>query len=77
MTRWCTYWIEHSSLTPAAQCMIIKLAEHVFDILDWGALRLKQLLAAEVMRSESESQDESVRWCVSRVLDLFPEIRQL
>ena len=64
--------------TALTQCMILNLAEYVLK-MDWGELRVKQLFAAEVLRleREAESQDASVRRAVPKVLDRFPEIRQL
>ena len=59
------------------QLAVLTLAECVFQNLDWGALRLKQMFAAEVMRLETESGDAEVQRTLSVVLRRFPEIRAI
>ena len=77
MTYWCSCWIEQSSSSRATQSFILMLARLVFTNLDWGALRLKQMFAAEVKRLESLNLDKGMRKCVSRILCDFPEICEL
>ena len=77
MTYWCSCWIEQSSSSRATQSFILMLARLVFTNLDWGALRLKQMFAAEVKRLESLNLDKGMRKRVSRILCDFPEICEL
>ena len=77
MTYWCACWIEQRSLGTATQYLILNLAKLSFQHLDWGALRVKQMLAAAVMRLKAESQDTSLQQAISRVLGIYPEMREL
>ena len=72
-------WKEHSnsSLDPKGQRIVLGAAINVFDDLDWGALRVKQMFATEIIRLETESDDASVQRFVSKILHRFPEIRSL
>ena len=74
-----TCWIEHnSSLDQGGQTMVLGAALNVFHDLDWGALRVKQMCAAEIIRLETESRHPSVQEYVSStILHRFPEIRSL
>ena len=57
ITHLLTCWIEHSnsSLDPRGQMIVLGAALNVFDDLDWGALRIRQMFAAEIIRLETES----------------------
>ena len=77
MTHLLACWIEHSALAPKMQVAMLGITDCVFRYLDWGALHLKQMLAAEVMRLEAESDDKSVQLSVSEISKEFPEIRAL
>ncbi|CAL1141993.1 unnamed protein product [Cladocopium goreaui] len=77
ITHWCSSWIEHSSLSPAAQCLLIRLAAGVFEDLDWGALHLKRMFAAEVRRLETEGRTRCLRGYASNLACKHPEIREL
>ena len=57
--------------------IILGAALNVFDDLDWGALRVKQMFAAEIIRLETESRHPSVQEFLSDILHQFPEIRSL
>ena len=76
-----TCWIEHnrfnSSLGPKGQTIVLGASLNVFGDLDWGALRLKQMCAAEIIRLESESHYATTQKNVSVILRRFPEIRSL
>ena len=52
-------------------------ASEVFADMDWGALRVKQMFAAEVRRLETHCDDVDVQDAVSCLLTEFPEIREL
>ena len=69
--------IEHSSLSKFTLLGMLGAASVVFTAMDWGALRLKQMFAAEVRRLETQSDDETVQAAVSCLLADFPEIREL
>ena len=77
MAYLCASWIEQSSVCPCAQISMASLARGVFEDLDWGELRAKQLFAAEVLRLETASNDEEVLRVVSDVLSRCPEMRLL
>ena len=78
MTRLLTCFMEHFSLSSLVQVAMLGLSKTVFLDLDWGALRVKQRFAAEVMRLEAAGSDhKSVRWALSELLREFPEIRIL
>ena len=72
-----TCWIEHRSVSPPAELMVVLTARNVFKCLDICAWHVKQMFAAEVMRLETESRDKSVKHFVSGVLHECPEMRQL
>ena len=72
-----TCWIEHSSLSGAAQIAMLGIAGGVFKHLDYSAWRVKQMFAAEVLRLEAESPDQCVKLAASRLLYQFPEIQEL
>ena len=72
-----TCWIEHSSLSGAAQILLLGIASHIFEDLDFSAWHVKQMFAAEVMRLETESRDKSVQLAVSCLLHHFPDIPEL
>ena len=72
-----TCWIQHSSLSGAAQLIVVLTARAVFNDLDSSPRRVKQMFAAEVTRLETESCDKSVQRVASRLLRERPEIRQL
>ena len=57
--------------------IILGAALNVFDDLDWGALRVKQMFAAEIIRLETESRHPYVQERLSKILHQFPEIRSL
>ena len=57
--------------------MVAWTARGVFKFLDTSAIRVKEMLAAEVTRLEAESRDKTVRHVVYGVLRECPEIRQL
>ena len=79
MTLLFTGWIKHISLSPLTEMLLLNVANCVFKRLDWGELRVKQLLAAEIKRLEAESHRTcaSVQGGVSQLLRKFPEIREL
>ncbi|CAL1130723.1 unnamed protein product [Cladocopium goreaui] len=78
ITHLLTCWIEHNdSLDPRGQTIVLGASLNVFDDLDWGALHLKQMFAAEIIRLETESHHLSVQENVSTILHRFPEIRSL
>ena len=65
ITHLLTCWIEHNnSLDPKGQTIVLGASLNVFDDLDWGALRLKQMFAAEIIRLETESHHPSAKKCV-------------
>ena len=71
-------WIELSSSSPRAQLRTLGIARCVFLYLDWGALRVKQMLAAEVNRlGADKSCPKCVHGVVSRILRELSEIRAL
>jgi hypothetical protein len=49
---------------PKGQTIVLGASLNVFDDLDWGALRLKQMFAAEIIRLETESHHPSAKKCV-------------
>ena len=78
ITHLLTCWIEHNnSLDQRGQTIVLGASLNVFDDLDWGALHLKQMFAAEIIRLETESHHPSVQKNVSIILHRFPEIRSL
>ena len=77
MTYLLTCMIEHSSLSKFTLLGMLGAASVVFTAMDWGALRVKQMFAAEVRRLETQSDDETVQAAVSCLLTDFPEIREL
>jgi len=78
ITHLLTCWIEHNnSLDPRGQTIVLGASLNVFNDLDWGALHLKQMFAAEIIRLETESHHLSVQENVSTILHRFPEIRSL
>ena len=77
MTYLLTCMIEHSSLSKFTLLGMLGAASVVFAAMDWGALRVKQMFAAEVRRLETQSDDETVQAAVSCLLTDFPEIREL
>ena len=76
-THWCAWWIEQSWVSSKAQFLILALAKEVFNNLDWGALRLKQMFAAEVRRLQAQTRNERLQVVVSKLLRSFPEIHEL
>ena len=72
-----TCWIQHSSLSGAAQIAMLGVASDIFKHLDSSAWRVKQMFAAEVVRLETESRDKCVQLAASRLLYEFPEIPEL
>ena len=77
MTHLLACWIEHSSLAPNMQLAMLGITYCAFRHLDWGALSVKQMFAAEIMRLEAESDDEHVQKSVSVVSRKLPEIRAI
>ena len=77
MTHLFACWKEHSSLAPRMQLAMLAIADCVFQYLDCEALRVKHMLAAEVMRLEAESDDEHVQLTASMVSQRYPEIRAI
>ena len=79
ITHLLTCWIEHSSssLDSWGHMIILGASLNVFEDLDWGALHLKQMFAAESIRLETESNHPSVQGFLSENLRQFPEIRSL
>ena len=77
MTHLLACWIEHSSLPPNMQLAMLGITYCAFRHLDWGALSVKQMFAAEIMRLEAESDDEHVQESVSIVSQKLPEIRAI
>ena len=57
VTRLLTCFMEHFSLSSLVQVAMLGLSKTVFLDLDWGALRVKQRFAAEVMRLEAAGSD--------------------
>jgi hypothetical protein len=70
MTHLLTRWKEQSSWTRATQKMMFGAACSVFEHLDWGALRVKQMFAAEVKRLERTRPLGT-----AHLLRQYPEIR--
>ena len=73
-----TCWIEHSN--SSGQMIVLRAALNVFDNLDRGALRIRQMFAAEIIRLETESHHHRVcksfcqTFCISsRRSDHWPE----
>ena len=79
MTHLFECWIRHMSFSSCTEILLLSVADGVFDCLDWGALRVKQMFAAEVKRLDAESDQKrpSVQLAVSQLLIDFPEIRHL
>ena len=78
ITHLLTCWIEHNnSLESRGQAIVLGASLNVFNDLDWGALRLKQMFAAEIIRLETESHHPGVQKHVAKILHRFPEIRSL
>ena len=78
MTRLFAWWIEHASCSCSlTQMAMLDIAYDVFMHLDWGALRVKQMFAAEVRRLEIATCNKNVQNMVSRLLTEFPEIREV
>ena len=79
MTILFTGWIKHISLSHFTETLLLSVSEGVFKRLDWGELRVKQLLAAEIKRLHTESHQKTacVQRAVSQLLLEFPEIREL
>ena len=77
MTHLLACWIKHSSLDRRMQLAMLGITDLVFRCLEGGPLHVKQMLAAEVMRLEAESDDESVLKAASEVSRRFPKIRAL
>ena len=62
ITHLLTCWIEHNnSLDPRGQTIVLGASLNVFNDLDWGALHLKQMFAAEIIRLETESHHPSAQ----------------
>ena len=79
ITHLLTCWIEHSnsSLDSRGHMIVLGASLNVFDDLDWGALRVKQMFAAEIIRLETESGHPVVQERLSEIFHQFPEIRSL
>ena len=74
ITHLLTCWIEHtnSSLDPRGQMIVLGAVLNVFDDLDWGALRIRQMFAAEIVGLETESHHPGVQNLLSIFLHGFP-----
>ena len=79
ITHLLTCWIEHSngSLDSKGHVIVLGAALNVFGDLDWGALRIRQMFAAEIIRLDIESHHPGVQRLLSMNFNLFPEIRSL
>ena len=76
MTHLFSGWTKQISLSRLTETLLLIVAIRVFDCLDWGALRVKQMFAAEIKRLQVES-DEEVQEHVNELQCRFPEIREL
>ena len=78
MTLLFTGWVKHISLSCLTETLLLSVTKDVFKRLDWGELRVKQLLAAEIKKLEGgESDDVDLQRILSDLLGEFPEIRAL
>ena len=78
MTHLFTCWVERQrSSSPRMQLLVLGITDSAFRYLDWGALGVKRMLAAEVMRLEAESDDQDVQMAAYEVSRRFPEIQAM
>ena len=80
MTRLLSGWIKQISLSRLTETLLLTVAICVFEDLDWGALRVKQMFATEIKRLRTRLQvesDEIVEKCVEELQCRFPEIQEL